>query len=193
MKIKAVIFDCFGVLATDGLLPFRKNYFGSNPKLLEEARERGRQVDAGLASYDDYIAWLAQAARISPAETRKQIENNVPDLELFEYIKILKSKYKIGMLSNAGANWLDEIFMPEQLELFDAVSLSYATGYIKPLPEAYETIARMLNVEADECIFVDDQERYCTAAKDAGMQAIQYEHFKDFKTKLEQLLSQSEK
>lgn len=190
--IRAVIFDCFGVLATDGLLPFRDRYFGDDPARMEKARVFGRHVDAGLDDYEDYLERLGKMAGISKEDARRQIENNVPDEKLFTYIKDqLKPKYKIGMLSNAGDNWLDEIFTPEQIALFDAVALSYQTGFLKPAARAYEIIAQKLGVEPAECVLIDDQERYCAAARDAGMQAIWYKDYEQCKRELNALLSQS--
>ena len=63
--IKAVIFDCFGVLATDGWLPFRDKHFGGNPELLEEARANSIRVDSGLMAYEEFIDWLARSSGMS--------------------------------------------------------------------------------------------------------------------------------
>jgi putative hydrolase of the HAD superfamily len=123
-------------------------------------------------------------------EVHHQLEQNVPDEKLFAYIKdTLKSRYKIGMLSNAGANWLDEIFTPEQIKLFDAVALSFETGFIKPDPRAFETIAQKLGVQPQECILIDDQEHYCAAARETGMQAIYHHTTPQTITELEALLT----
>src|SRR2546430_4398135 len=101
--IKAIIFDCFGVLATDGLLPFREKYFGHNPALVKEAREIGRLADAGLTSYGGMVSRLAHMAGIPEAAARRQIEDNVPNAPLFTYVtRQLKPRYKLCLLSNAG-------------------------------------------------------------------------------------------
>jgi HAD superfamily hydrolase (TIGR01509 family) len=187
--IKAIIFDCFGVLASDGLLPFRRQYFGDKPDLMEEAMVWSRRVDAGLAAYEDMLRWHAEKSGISYAEAKRYVENNVPDEALFQYIrKVLKPIYKIGLLSNAGNNWLHEIFAPEQIALFDNVALSYETRFVKPDAGAYQTIANRLSVEIHECVMIDDQERYCQGARKAGMQAILYTSFSDFQQQLDQLL-----
>lgn len=173
-------------------MPFRERYFGDKPDVLHEARERGRQVDAGLGDYEEYLVWLARAAGTTVAETRRQIEHNVPNEKLFAYIAAqLRPKYKLGILSNAGDNWLDEIFTPEQLALFDATALSYETGFVKPVPEAYEAIATKLGVQTPECVFLDDLERYCTGAVEAGMQAVYYRNFEQARRDLETLLAGS--
>ena len=186
--IKAIIFDCFGVLTTDGWLPFKDKYFGHEPDLLQQATNLNKQADAGLISYQDFLRAVSQLAAVSPQVVSQHIDNNVPNEQLFEYIKQLKMDYKIGMLSNAADNWLVDMFTPEQVELFDAIALSYETGFIKPQIGAYEISAERLGVSPNECIFVDDQERYCTGAQDIGMQAVWYRDFDQAKTDLKKLL-----
>jgi HAD superfamily hydrolase (TIGR01509 family) len=188
--IKAIIFDCFGVLASDGWLPFRQAHFGNQPELLARAIALNKKVDAGILDYDDFIEGIAALANVSIRDTHRQIEGNVPDVELLGFIQNeLKSKYKIGMLSNVSDNWLETMFSPEQVALFDATVLSYELGVIKPDPLTYRTIAARLGVQDDECIFIDDQIKYCQGAEAVGMQAIWFENFEQFKAKIEPLLN----
>lgn len=172
--IKAIVFDCFGVLTSDGWLPFKAKYFGHNDQLLQEATDLNKQADAGLISYHDFVNNVAKLANVSVEEAYQQIENNVADSQLFEYIQTLSQKYKIGMLSNAAENWLDEMFSPEQVKLFDAIALSCETGFIKPRPESYKAIAELLGLDIEDCLLVDDQERYCSGATDVGMKALKF-------------------
>ena len=80
------------------------------------------------------------------------------------------------MLSNAGVNWLDKMFRKEQIALFDQVVLSYQINAVKPDPVTYETIAAKLDVQSDECLFIDDQPRYVEGAEAVGMVGV---HFTD--------------
>jgi len=190
IMIKAIVFDCFGVLASDGWLPFRERNFANAPEKLERTIELNKNVDAGQASYDDFIKEVSSLANVDEDDARKEIENNVPNLELFDLISTeLKDNYKIGMLSNAGDNWLNEIFLPEQVELFDAVALSYETGIIKPNIDAYKIMASRLGVETNECVFIDDQPKYCEGAVLAGMRAIIYSNSGQLKYDLAQVLT----
>jgi len=183
--IKAIVFDCFGVLATDGWLPFRESHFSKNPLLLEKALTLNKKADAGVLHYDDFVKQVAQMARMSESATHGAIEGNIPNEALLEYIKSeLKPHYKIGMLSNAPENWLDKMFTSEQVALFDATTLSYELGAIKPDLIMYQTIARRLGVEPSECIFIDDQPTYCEGAARAGMSVIQYVDFAQMKAEL---------
>jgi HAD superfamily hydrolase (TIGR01509 family) len=183
--IKAIIFDCFGVLTTDSWTPFKRRHFGYDPALMEEVSEKFRLVDAGLAHYDDFLTEIAKLGFFTAEEARVELDKNVADDELFEYIQLnLKPHYQIGMLSNAGDNWLNQLFSEEQISLFDKIALSYETGVVKPEPRSFQIIAERLGVEMTECIFVDDQERYCTAAQKQGMVPIWYKNFDQFKEDL---------
>ena len=157
--IKAIVFDCFGVLASDGWLPFKVRYFEDNQELSLQATLLNKAVDSGQASFDEFVREVASMAGVSEELARQQIEHNIPDEKLFAYIEELKQQYLIGLLSNAGDNWLDSIFTPEQVSLFNAVALSYEIGAIKPDVRAYEAIVDRLRVAPSECIFVDDQPR----------------------------------
>lgn len=187
--IRAIIFDCFGVLTTDGWLPFKQQHFGHDQALMERASELNRLSDAGLLPYRDFVEEIAHMAHIPPATVHHAIEGNVANEPLFSYIRELASQHSIGMLSNASANWLERLFSPEHLALFTAVALSYETGFVKPDARAYEVIAERLGCEVGECLLVDDQERFCTGAREAGMPAIWYKDFEQFKAELSSALS----
>ena len=186
--IRAVVFDCFGVLASDGWLPYKARYFGDSPELMERATELNRQVDAGILGFDDFMRSMADMAGLSEADARQQIENNIPDEEVFALIARLKPRYKIGLLSNAGDNWLNDIFTPGQVAQFDAVALSYDMGHSKPEFVAYQTIARRLGVLPEECIFIDDQPRYVAGAEEAGMRGVLYTNAEHLQAELAKLV-----
>lgn len=188
--MKAIIFDCFGVLATDGWLPFKRKHFGNDPHLEAQATDLSKQLNSGLIDYDGFVREVAALAGISERQTRAAIENHQASEMLFDYIaRYLKPRYKLGVLSNAGSDWTGEMFRPEQMALFDAVALSYQTGFLKPDQRAYIDIANRLGVEPADCVFVDDQERHCAAARDTGMSTVLYTDFDDARQQLERLLS----
>lgn len=189
--IKAIIFDCFGVLTSDGWLPFAQKYFGHDSEIKQQSHDLNRQVDAGLLDYDSFIAKVAALAKVSLAQAHKDIENNIANQPLFDYVTKLKQTYKIGMLSNAGANWLSQLFTPDQVAIFDAVALSYEMGITKPYPQAYHTICDRLGVKPAEAVFIDDIQRYVTGAKDIGMHGIWFKNNQQLKEELEALLISS--
>lgn len=188
--IQAVIFDCFGVLATDGWLPFRDKHFGGNPGLMEEARVHNIRVDSGLMSYDEFIRWLADTTGEPFYDIKRLIEGNVPNVPLFEYIRdMISPSYKVGLLSNAGANWLHDMFEPWQVGLIDQAVLSCDLGVVKPNPVMYETIAARLGVLPEESVFIDDRLEYVTGARATGMRAVHYQGFHQVKADLEVMLN----
>lgn len=173
--IKAIIFDCFGVLALDGLVDFRDRHFKTDSDSLVEFEANNTRCDRGLMSYADFVTWLSKKTDLKTSEVRRQIEKTSPNIDLFEFIKYrLKPSYKIGLLSNAGQNWLNDLFEPWQVELFDEVTLSYQLGSAKPDRLMYENIAAKLDLSMDECLFVDDNKDYCRAAEQFGMIGVNY-------------------
>jgi HAD superfamily hydrolase (TIGR01509 family) len=185
---KAIIFDCFGVLTTEAWLAFKTQYFGHDQALLDRASAISWEADRGAMSYGEFMSTIAHMAGITPAAALQAIAHNVPDEPLFAYIRRLKRQYKLGLLSNVAGDYLRKIFTAEQLELFDAIVLSFETGFIKPQPEAFETAARELGVKIEECVFIDDQQRQVDGATRAGMAALLYQDAEHLQIELPKLL-----
>lgn len=186
--VKAIIFDCFGVLVTEAWLPFKKKYFHDDPKLFAEASDAAKKANLGLISHADFINTAARLAGIPSDEAWAFISRNVADEELFAYMVELKKNYKIGFLSNIAEDYLHKMFNDEQLALFDVIELSYKVGYVKPEARAYELVAEKLNVDIGEALLVDDQMRNVDGAERAGMQAILYKNLDQFKAELPKIL-----
>jgi HAD superfamily hydrolase (TIGR01509 family) len=186
---KAVIFDCFGVLTTDGWLKFREDYLLADSEADAVAVELNRQSDAGLISFRDFRNQLAQLANVDPAVVHDVMSSHARNDRLFDYIASdLKANYKIGLLSNAAGNYINDLFTPEQASLFDATLFSYELGIVKPNRAMYDTIAARLGVSTEECIFVDDRAGFVQGAIDAGMRAFTYTTFAVCRLKLQEML-----
>jgi HAD superfamily hydrolase (TIGR01509 family) len=186
---RAIIFDCYGVLVTDGLLPFIDKYFDGHIKNKQQALALIADVDRGQLSQTDFNHQLATLAGLSEVAVESEILQHRPNQPLLDYIKIsLKPRYKIGVLSNAGSNRLNELLGDDHVSLFDSVTLSYESGFIKPDPGAFATAANRLGVKPSGCIFIDDQARHCAGARTIGMPAILYRSFDQMKNDLGQLL-----
>ncbi len=190
--IKAVIFDCFGVLASEGWIPFRDEHLADEPAKLQQANDLMRELATGRIADDTFLTAIASLTNVSPEAVREQMNANVPDEAVFDYIQTLKPRYKVAMLSNVGQNRLAEIFTPEQLSLIDVFALSSETGYAKPDREAYLHVMKRLGVEPEECVFVDDQPRYLDGAQAAGMQTVLFQTAGLCVRELESILSRSE-
>jgi putative hydrolase of the HAD superfamily len=111
--------------------------------------------------------------------------------KLLGYIRSqLKPHYKVGMLSNLPRHYIERLFEPSELLLFDVTALASEAGIAKPDPRAYRFIAERLGVEPDRCIFVDDFERHCEAAREQGMRAVLYDSFEQTKREIEAILQE---
>lgn len=188
--IKAIIFDFFGVIVTEGTGSFARTYYPSDQEKIALTQKLQDEVNLGLISYKDYAEGLARLAGVEVEVAQKYLEGHRPNLPLLDYIRHQsKAKYKIGMISNAGDDWVDEILAKEDAALFDDIVLSYKSGYIKPQPEIYELSLKNLGVDPAEAVFIDDIDRYCDAANAVGMKAILYKNFDQMKIELEAILA----
>jgi len=192
--IRAIIFDCFGVLITDALGLMCEELAVRDPRAAGEVHGLIRAGNAGIMPAADTSTAIAKLLGLSEADYRERLRNGeVRDHRLLDYVLELKATYKIGLLTNMGGGSLAKRFSPdEQTEYFDAVAASGDIGVAKPERAAYEYIANKLGVTPEECVFVDDREEFCHAAVTANMQAILYHNFAEFRRDLESLLSNTQ-
>lgn len=187
--IKAIIFDCFGVLAKETWTPYRNEHFGTSGSDFEWANAQMERVSKGEFTADEFVAAVCDRTGSDRPWLKRLLHQNPPNDELFDYIRTeLKPRYKIGLLSNVGSNRLRELFSDEQITLFDEKILSFEEGIAKPDIRVYEVAHRRLALRANECVFVDDIDRYCEGARMAGMKAVQYKSITQFTKDLTELL-----
>ena len=186
--IKAVIFDCFGVVRPDRFMAAYREK-GGDPNADHELIESAiRAANLGLIPNSRQV--IADHLGISVDEWLRALDHGVSvDMQLLDYVEQLRKTYKTAVLSNASKGRLKEIIGAEDTErCFDVIVESGSLGFAKPDPEIYQYTADQLGVRFDECVFTDDKEEYCQAARAAGMQTIRYESFEQFKRDLRELL-----
>ena len=171
-------------------MPLKRQYIGDNMEMAQEVADLGKEDEYGFIDNETHLHKMAAVMRIDPEILRRALAVKVPNEPLFTFITSeLKPKYKIGLMTNANFNVLEELFSQEQAELFDASVMSYESRLIKPDARMFALMAARLGVEQGECVFVDDQERYVTAAKDIGMRGITYRSFEQFVAELKDILA----
>ncbi len=186
--VKAIIFDFFGVVGTRGLTQFRNDLIKGDEAKNKQIRKLKDLMNVGKLGYDEFIDGLAQISGASRETVLNYTEEYQPNSELLNYIRSnLKSKYKIGIISNSGADWVEKIIAGDK-ELFDDIVLSYQVGHVKPDAKIYELSAKNLGVKPSECLFTDDIRSYCQGAEKVGMKSIWYRDFKGFRAELEKML-----
>ncbi len=184
--IKAVIFDCFGVLTEDGWLAFLNKY--SNSENIEEMRYANHQADRGQISYEEFLKTVCELSGAPEGEAHAMITTtHHPNEPLFEIIRKLKNTgYKLGIISNVGSE-LNNYLPDAYVQLFDTVTLSYQAGALKPEAAIYEAHLDRLSLIAAETVFFDDRASNVEGAKAVGMHSFMYENLKDITSNLHAL------
>ncbi|MBM3667734.1 MAG: HAD family phosphatase [Actinobacteria bacterium] len=104
------------------------------------------------------------------------LQPNEPMIELMRELKA--SGLRMAMLTNNVREWepLWRGMLPVD-EIFELVVDSAFVGMRKPDPEIYElTLERLGGTAAERCLFVDDIEVNCDAARELGLSAVHYRH-----------------
>jgi len=172
MAIRAIIFDCFGVLILRG----RTALFHDYPKLSSDIHDLELQSDYGYISRHEFNESIGSLVGLSSSEVDKRYwSGNVRNEPVFEVVREVRGegKYKTGLLTNVGRDWLGDVLPAhERQALFDSEIISGDVGMIKPAREIYELSALRLGVLPSECVMIDDVESNVDGARGAGMQGI---------------------
>ncbi len=188
--MKAVIFDCFGVLYGGSLFALLNM---APPDKRNQVVDLNRQNDYGFLSFDDYVKGLAELLGKSYDEIidifkHKRVRNQ----PLFDFIAEIRSpQVKIGLLTNAGRDMPGALFSEQELQggFFDGYVVSSECGLVKPNPDVYKLLADRLQVPVGDCVMVDDAFENCHGAEAAGMQAVWYADNETAKTHVREFLA----
>jgi HAD superfamily hydrolase (TIGR01509 family) len=174
MAVKAIIFDCFGVLVIPGRTLWYQNY----PQLINQIDDIEHQSDYGMISQKEFYESMADLTGVDSKTLKiKYHDNKVRNESMIDLVRKLRlsGKYKIGMLTNAGHGWINEFFSPyEKMDLFDEIILSGNVGIAKPELAIFGLIINRLGIDSSECVMIDDMSINIEGAKNAGMQGLVY-------------------
>ena len=102
-----------------------------------------------------------------------------PNEAMVDYVRELRGRgVRAALLTNNVREWepLWRAKLPEIDELFELVVDSAFVGLRKPDAAIYSlTLERLGGVTADRCVFVDDLDVNCEAARALGMAAVRFE------------------
>ena len=99
---------------------------------------------------------------------------------------------RMALLTNNVREWEPRWrpMLPELDQIFEVVVDSGFVGMRKPEPGIYElTLERLGGVTAAECVFVDDMELNCDAARELGMTAVQFHDIEQARAEIEAVLA----
>lgn len=174
--IRAIIFDCFGVLTTDKW----KEFVATLPvNQVQPAIDLNHALDRGYITQKEFFEQISELTGKSPDRVESVINADMhKNMQLMELIERLSHNYKIGLLSNVSSNWVRETFLSfDEKSLFDDIVLSYDVGMIKPEVAVYELAASRLQCQPEECLFIDDSLGHVRGAIQAGMKSFVYKNF----------------
>ena len=171
--IRALVFDCFGVL-----------YHGSLAHMYElipveshtALRDLNHASDRGFISIAEYIDGVAELSGQSPEEIRRIMKaDHIRNQPLLDYLEKFRGQYKTALLSNVGTDVMSNLFTAEEFKkYFDVVVLSSEVGMVKPFAEIYTYAAAELHVQPSECVMIDDLQENIDGARAAGRHGIVY-------------------
>lgn len=195
--IKALFFDIGGVLfRTEDLEPRRKweRKFGLQDWALQDLffnSEIGQAAQVGKASTKDAWAYVAHTLGVS-AEDLPHVQvdfyrGDLLDRSLIALIKSLRPHYKTGVISNAMPDARESLKDRINGETFDVMVFSGEEGVKKPDLDIYRRALALLNVQANESVFVDDVLENIKAARALGMRGIHFTPGVDVRSELNRL------
>ena len=186
MVIRAVLFDFGGVISSSPFeafahleaergLPadFIRTVNATNPDTNAWAKLERGEVD--LETFGSM--WSQEAAALGhELDGRLVLERLAGEIrpEMVNAIRSCGTKYKTGCLTNnfTRAEAILSVEVAEVYGLFDAILESRVLGVRKPDRRFYELACEALDVEPNECVFLDDLGVNLKPARELGMHTI---------------------
>jgi putative hydrolase of the HAD superfamily len=196
--MRAILFDFDGVLTTDAtgstsicnyiskktgidLDVFKKEYYKYNDDLLY-----------GKTTHDNIWANLCRNLNtdINISVLYDSFIDTPIDGQMVAIAELLKEQnYKIGMITDNKKDRIKSIVKHYGWEkLFDVITVSAEVGSGKDNEEIFIQTIKALKLTADECVFIDNQEKNLLVPKKMGMSVIYFDHVKRDFSKLNQAL-----
>lgn len=114
-----------------------------------------------------------------------------PNKKIFELIQSFaqEGRHKLFLLTNIDTQTFGQLTKAykEIFSLFDGIVASCNVHLVKPQPEIYQYLIDQHGLEAQKCVFIDDQQENLVAAQKLGIAGIQYTSFKAVYEKLSDL------
>ena len=188
-----LICDFGGVLTT----PLQEGFLAYQEESGVSLEALGTAMARAAKEHGDHPLFVLERGEITEVEFRDRIERHLEDgfdlgrlralyferLEpngpMIDFIRGLRGRgVRAALLTNNVREWepLWRSKLPEIDELFELVVDSAFVGLRKPDPAIFTlTLDRLGGVEAGRCVFVDDLDVNCEAARALGMAAVRFE------------------
>ena len=199
MSIKAVFFDLGGVILRTEYQAPRQHLagrFGMDyddiDKIVFGGGANGSAARASLGEITEEEHWLnVMKVLKQPAGEYERIRDeffagDVIDHEILNFLRSIKPKCKVGLISNAWSGLRQYIVRKKFDDVFDCMVISAEVKAVKPSAEIYHIALEQVGVSPNEAVFVDDFLENIEACEKVGMKGI---HFKDPESAMKQVKS----
>lgn len=183
MPIKALVFDCGGVVLRDAN-SFHYDRWEARLNLAPgELRQRlwhspyWAEAELGRLTEEEFWLEAARDLGLDPFDVQQlardlwqswQVDQNVLAL-----IDRARARFRIAMLSNATDALENALARTYGIaDRFDPIIVSARYGMAKPAPEIYHLLLEKLGNKPHEVVFIDDRAENVTAAAALGMHVI---------------------
>lgn len=185
---KVVLFDFDGVLTLDAtgsttICNYISKVTGIDKDLFtKEYRVYNGELLYGKVSHEE--VWGSICERIKKEIDIKILKDsftNTPlDFDMIELTKNLKrSGYITGIITDNKKDRIDDIVRHFNLyDIFDYIVVSAEIGSGKDKSDIFLNVIDNLQVNPEECIFIDNNERNLIVPNEMGMKPIFYDHEK---------------
>jgi putative hydrolase of the HAD superfamily len=190
---RALISDFGGVLTS----PLQEGFLAYQEESGVSLEELGMAMARATEQHGDHPLFVLERGEITELEFRERIEAHLEsgfDLTrlrtlyferlttnrtMIDFIAELRARgTRTALLTNNVREWepIWRAKLPEVDELFEVVVDSAFVGMRKPDPAIYELTLERLGggVQSSDCVFVDDLEVNCEAARALGMTAVRF-------------------
>jgi len=156
------------------------------------------ELEKGAMSEDEFLDSIERemggdvSLRALPQVYFEHLE---PNEEMIAFVRSLRVDrgMRSALLTNNVREWEPKwrSMLPEIDEIFEVVVDSAFVGMRKPDPEIYSLTVERLGggVTASDCVFIDDIEVNCDAARTLGMAAVQFRSTEQTIAEVESLLN----
>jgi putative hydrolase of the HAD superfamily len=202
MSIHAVYFDLGGViLRTEDKAPRTAlaESFGMTYEALEKIVHGGgpdgsaARASIGLLTEEQHWQNVIKILKLPESEITR-VENayfagDRLDWDLIDFIRSLRSKVKVGLISNAWSGLHPWMISQKFDTAFHHLTISAEVGMGKPDERIYLYALEQLNARPEEAIFVDDVPANIAAANALGIHGILFKSAGQTMAEINQLLA----
>ncbi len=181
-KVKAIVFDFGGVIATTDrtkIIQFLTETFQLSEQELKPILGKWKKILVSGENEKEFWKNYADSQGVVLSKGWFDEYDKVTGFTdipgMFAIVKNLQSQgFQTPMLSNIQYYQANVVRRFDYYDLFDPVLLSYEIGYEKPQREAFTFLLDKLRLSPSEVVFIDDQIDNIEAAKALGIDAIHF-------------------